>query len=705
MSLETTIAIPDTRLSEMDDESTVRRQLAMFKEDRDWREEHTSFETSRYLYERRTSASNAGTPGIPTRNLIRRAVDDRHALALSNIPKTKLKANVDIDQTSTMTERFIAVTTSRQAEETLNAHVLNILRENKIEDKRSSAMKQAAIYGVGYIMVDIDETADTRFSAKLRQLLRKPLWEWTENDANAYAFLIKRVEVRYVNAPDVYWQHGIREVDDTMMRVSIVERADVYTLRRMFDNPEIRTGQFPNELDEDPTNDGTIAAVLTTWELEPVIVTKSLETPDGEVEMEVEANEWVRVKTVIAGGQLVEKSITANFEDEDAGIEHGSIRLPLIPYYLQKSEDHPYGFSIPEQMQTSEEFINRMYLIMYKTARKAAANTGLIVNASLLGDGDFAKIQQMLVDGGVAAIRGNEKQSHNPDLSKVVVPLNPNNAQLPVSVVEAVRNEEAAFREASGTPNLAAISRARSGSGKRAEITATDRPKMVSVGNIATSEEEVMDAVFDLVQIYHNGSVNVPVELAGSGRQMVPLNLEVSRILPILDDAGEPVFNEVFADPQLAGPLFNQAGLAMQEVSFIINDTALNMIAVSDGRSDLPHDPVQRIQIVSALHGLAPLETETLHEFLLPREIKMINDVNKQKRMEREAQLMAMQAQAQQLGQGVPPQNQGGGQPSFPSLEGADSLSTLVQDVQADQQQGQADLARDQQRFGNPQLS
>lgn len=699
MSLEGIVSIPDTRISEMEDSELVQRQLAVFKEDRDWREEHTSFERSRLLYERRTSASNANTPGIPTRNLIRRAVDDRHALAITNIPKTKLIANLDVDQSSTFTERFVNVAASRKTEETLNAHVLSLLRDNRFADKRASALKQSAIYGVGYVLVEIDQSADTRHSSRLRQLMRKPLFEWTERDAATYQFLINRVEIKYINAPDVYWQHGIREVDDTMMRVSIVERADVNMLRRVYDNPEIRTGQFPHDLNEDPTNEGNIAAVLTTWELEPVTVTKTLESLEGDVEMEIEAMEWVMVKTVIAGGQLVEKTITANFEDEESGVELGSIRLPITPYYLQKSEEHPYGYSIPEQMEISEEFINRMYLIMYKTARKAASNQGLIVNASLLGDGDIFKIQQMLDEGGVAVIRGNEKQSHNPDLSKVVVPLNPHNAQLPVSVVEAVRNEEASFQQQSGSVNLAAISRSRSGSGKRAEVTATDRPKTAQVGFIATSEEMVMDSVYNLVQIYHSDHVNVPVDIPNQGRQMVPLNLEVSRILPVLDESGEPVFNEAFANEEVAGPLFNQQGMAMQEVKFVINDVSLNMIALSDGRGDLPHDPIQRLQIISALHSIAPLEPDTLHEFLLPPELKTVNDANREKRMKEEARMQELLLQAQG-GQGVLPQQ--GGAPTFPQLEGADSLGTLVQDVQADQQQGQRELAGDQQRFGLP---
>lgn len=699
MAFEGTVAVPDKRLSEMEDSELVQRQLAVFKDDYDFREIHTSFEKSRWLYERRTSASNGGVAnGIPTRNLIRRAVDDRHALSITNIPKTKMIANMDIDQRKTFTERYVQVLSSRQAEETLNAHVQNLLRENRFVDERAHALKQSAIYGVGYIKVDIDQTADTRYSAKLRELMRKDLWEWTEQDAESYNFLINRVDVRHVNAPDVYWQHGIRKVDDTMMRVSIVERSDVNTLRRLYDNPEIRVGKFPWEINEDPSNEGNIAAIITTWELEPVIVEKTLEV-DGKTEMSIEANEWIMVKTVIAGGQLVEKTITANFEDEESKIEHGSIRLPIVPYYLQKSEEHPYGFSIPEQMEISEEFINRMYLIMYKTARKAASNQGMIINASLLGDGDLYKIQKMLDEGGVAPIRGNESQQHNPDLSKVVVPLNPYNAQLPISVVEAVRNEENAFQQQSGSVNLAAISRARSGSGKRAEVTATDRPKTASIGNVSTSEELVHEAVYNLVQIYQRQHINVPVEMPGQGRQMVPLNMEMSRVLPVLDDQGDPVFNDAFADPELAGPLFNPAGIAMQEVHFVINSVSLHMIAVSDGRSELPHDIVQKLQLISALHQIAPLEPETLHEMILPKEIRITNEAFKSKRMEMERQLLALQGGL--LPQGG--QGQVGATPSFPQLTEVDGLSNLVQDVQADQDQGNRELNRDQARFGLPQ--
>lgn len=694
-------SIPDTRLSQMEDGDLVQRQLAVFKEDKDWRDKHVNFHKCRYLYERKSGDRLSDTGGIPVRNLIRRAVNDRHALSITNVPKTKLVANIDIDFATTFVERFVNVLAGQQAESVMNGHVENILRENNIHTVRSAVLKQAAIYGVGYYYSDIDQSGDTRLSARLRQLMRKPLAEWTERDAATYAFLLNRIEVRQIDTPDIYWQHGIRVVDDTMIRVSMVERADVNTLRRLYDNPYIRSGQFPHELDEDPEGDGDIAAVLTTWELEPVVVSKSLETTDGETLMEVDATDWVRVKTVIAGGQLVEKTITANFEDEENGIEEGPIFLPIIPCYLERSETHPYGYSIPEQMEISEEFINRMYLIMYKSARKAASNNGLIINASLLGDGDIFKIEQILSDGGVATIRGNDTQNHNPDLSRVVVPVNPNNVQLPVSVVEAVRNEESAFREASGSVNLAAIARSRSGSGKRAEITATDRPKLAQIENIATCENALHETVYNLVQIYHREHVNIPVDVPGQGRQMVPINMEVDRIVPILDDAGNPVFNDAFADPEVAGPLFNPAGLALQKLTFVVNSVLLDMKAVSDAHSDIPHDKIQRLQMVSGIHSIAPLEPETLHQLLLPKEIQVTNDAYKRQRMEREAEMQARMAALGVEGQGGETPK-GINSATFPRLDGVDGLSTLMQDVQNDQSQARRELSRDQQRLGQP---
>jgi len=685
------IAIPEERLSEMSDDHLVMRQLAVFKEDKDWRDQHTSFDASKRLYERRTGSGNS-EPGIPTRNLIKRAVDDRHALSIINVPKTKLVANIDVDHTKTFVEKYIDSAVAYQTQDVLNGHVENILTDNRFPDVRNSALKHAAIYGVGYVKVDIDQTTDTRFSSALRYLQRKPLWEWTEQDSATYDFLSNRVDVCNVNAPDVFWQHGIRQLDKTMVRVSLVERGDVNTLRRIYDNPEIRTGQFPHEIDEDPDNDGTLTAILTTWEIEPVMVERSLEAEDGEIVMETTTTEWVMIKTVIVGGQLVEKTITGNFEDEESGIQIGSIQLPIIPYYIQKSEDHPYGYSIPQQMSVSEDFINKMYLIMYKSARKAASNQGLIINGSMLGDGDIFKIQQMLDDGGVAVISGNQAQSQNPDLSKVVQPLNPYNAQLPVSIIEAVRNEEAAFGQISGTPNAAAISRAKSGSGKRAEITATDRPKSASLAYLATAEELVYEAVYNLVQIYHNDYVNVPIDVPGQGKQSIPLNLRVTRVVPILNENGDPVFDEVFADRELAGNLFNPNGLAMTEVTFTLNSVATSMKAESDGRHDLPHDLTQRLQILSGIHGIAPLEPETLYELLLPRDVKAINNVYREKRLKLESEQQQLLLNQQQQPQG--------GSPSFPKLEGADSLGTLLQDVQNDQDQGRAELTQSQEQQG-----
>lgn len=647
---------------ELEGDQLVMNRLRAFEEDYKWRKKWVDFDKCTKLYEARTSHSSE--KGIPRRNLIRRAVDDHHAVVVQNVPKLRMHAERYLGNTENFLEREIASLVQEMTEKTGDSYVKTILADNQFADQRDMSIKHASIYGVGHVGINLDESVDTRHSAELRALVEKPLTEWTDLDHAQYEILKKRIEVRFVDTRDVYWQHGIRRVGPEMLRVSLVERFETESLRRIYNDPNIRPARLPHSVDEDPYNEGNVTARLTTWELVPYQLTKSLESPDGSRITSIETTDWIMVKTVIAGGVLVEKTVYANYDDEGMKVEKNFIALPIKPLYTRESEQHPYGFAIPEQLELSEEFINRMYFIMYKAAKKAVSNQGIIVNMQSLGPGDLEKINAVLDEGGVAPIQGNEFQSQNPDIRTMVQPLNYTNSSLPAAMIQAVQSEEKAFQSQSDTINDDAINRARSGSAKRAQIAADDRPKTIAVNLLSRSLEDIYDHVWGMITKHHTQEVAVPVDIPGVGRQVVNLNQKLTRVIPEFDAFGNPVFHPAFVSPD------NPNGLVMKPVEFVVNSTAVKLKARADGRSELPQDFTARFQILVALRNAGAITDELLRYLTLPEELKAMDDGFRQAIAEQQ-QLLPAQTQSN-----------GNGQVSFPTLPQANAQAPLIQDQQ-----------------------
>jgi hypothetical protein len=478
-----------------------------------------------------------------------------------------------------------------------------------------------------------------------------------------------------------------------MLRVHYIERFNTAALRKIWKNDKILpTAIVPNQtFDESPNNNSTdqITAVLTTYELVPYSLHKDSYDEFGKWIVGVHATDWFLVKTVIAGKQLLDKRIFSTISDGRG--EKSSIKLPIIPYYLQESEEHPYGYSLPLQLETSEEFINRMYFIMYKAAKKAVANQGVIINAQALGKEDITRINTVLDEGGVVPVRGAPGFEQNFDLQKVVQPLNYVQSQLPAAMIDATRAEEQAFVSQSNAVDIEAINRARSGAGKRAQVAVSDRPKTVSINLLARSQQRLWEIVFDLVQNHHTDFVAIPVDVPGQGRKLVVLNEPFERMLPVFNQIGEAEIDPALAEPG------NEGGLVLKPFRAVINSVATGMHAVPEIRSDLPVDMLSRFQLLAAMQSTEIISPRTTRDLTLSDEIRQIDDANREKDREelkqQQEEAIALQQRLAQQGMLPGQENTGGETVQFPELEQAGLGGDLLEDRQAASVQNQPTTA------------
>ncbi len=668
-------ALKDAAPYELDDDDLVLNRLSAFQLDFDWREQcKVDFDRCVELYEARSGDTDEG--GIPRRNKIKKVIDDHHAVAVQNIPSVSMKADRAVGETANFLANFVYEQVTAITERQLDQYVKTILSNTNFPDELDVSIKHASLFGVGHVLVDLDQTNDTRYSRKLRALLQKPLAEWTETDAAEYAFLNKRISARSVDTRNVFWQSGVPRVGQDMMRVSHVEIKQTSVLRRMYGRNDIYPGVMPHKFASIGNDKMNTTAILTTWEISPYQLEKSLMEGDNEV-MKVTAWDWVLTKTVVAGGALLEKKVySTEPSNEEIGWVRNSIRLPIIPIYLRESENHPYGDSMALRLELSEEWLNRMYFILYKAARKAVSNQGVLVNVAQLGEGDLAKINHVLDEGGVAGIVGRDFQG-DPDLNKIVMPLNYMQSQLPQAMMEAVRLEEEGYKTHSDVIDIEAINRARSGTAKRAQVAVADRPKTISRNLMSRALEDIYDSVYELVSIHHTDRIAVPVAIPGAGRQVIYLNEHLVRVLPEFDAQGNPVFSEEHVSP------LNPAGIVLREYDFVINDVATTLKAVADGRGELPGDMISRLQILSAMQSAGQILPETARHFTLPEDMRAIDDGYR--KLQAQAMAKMQQMQQQQV------QQEGG----YPALEQAGGLSPMIQDSANDIGSGVAELSQE----------
>jgi len=639
------------RFSELqgDKDAIVKATLSRFEDDVDWRTNSffsrnsnfvrgsTAFDEAVNLFE--ATSENPGSD-LPRINLIRRAVEDFLAVTLENIPTARLFPDRVVPQYLPQWQKDMRLDIVEEAAHVMNAYVKTIMNVEQYQDKIQRAVWMSGIFGVGYVQVGLDTSADIRESFELRNLMAQD--ELSPDEARRIDILTKRIQLQVPDPRDVYWESGKRRVDADMLRVSIISRESTRVLQKELadkvDNPEnIRPGKFPHSVGE--TRIGGLSsgvsisnneqtAIMDMWELEPVEKVRTIPDPETGVDLEMPFTDWFLHHIQIAGGEFVfHKMFTGILSDDDKNMEEGTLQLPVVPVYLRQSVDHPYGFSIPLMLKKSEEFINVMRTIMYKGARKAVVTQGVVVAMPNLGRDDLDELETVLEEGGIARIFGN---SQSPlDIKDTVMPLSFANAPINTALIQAIDSEMGAFRLQAQAVDPSELRSARSGSAKRAQIAAADRPKSISIQMLSEGIETIMELIYKNVRVFHNTEVGVMIDSpAGEGRDYVTLNERFERTIIDQDESA--------VTPQ------NPLGFVITTFEATLNATNLNMFAKSSGRSDLPLDMISRFQLLIGLQQAGILDPITVQELTLDDNIRERDEQNRRRRQE----VMLQQQQA-----------------------------------------------------------
>lgn len=645
--------------------------LERFRADFDWRESSVEpfgnqsgqdsvgthgtigggFREAARLFESRSTDTDED--GIPHVNLIRRAVEDFLAVIIGNFPKARLYAprylpGADVEEW----ERQMRLMVIEQAEDVINAYAKAIMKDNDYQSISRKALFQAGIFGVGYIYMYLDKSLDLRQSYELRTILSQE--ELSPKDISRLKFLSKRISFDHIDTRDVYWEAGKRDVTKCI-RVSIVEREALEVVRENYEDEVedvrlIRPGKFPYEVAETELadsahtiNDDNIVAVVTMYELEPVSAERVVTDSETEEEVVHPFTNWVLHKVVIAGGEVVEHNQHAGISMEGVD-EQGPIKfLPVVPLYVKESSDHPYGYSLPLMLELSEKFINAMRAIVYKSAKRAVSTQGVVVAIPNLGDGDLDELEYVLEEGGVGRIKGNNNLPF--DIRDMVMPLNYNAAPINPSLMQAINMEMNAFNMQSQSVDMEALGSARSGSGKRAQIMAADRPKGLSIETVAKGVRRFYDTLFEYINSYHNEEIQVEVDIPGQGREVVTLNEHYSAVVPV-EDPNSPL------------------GIVFRVIEATLNPTNIIMHAESETFGGLPLDMISRFQILVALQQAQILTPDTVRRLVLEDEIKAIDDIARARLQEQQAALQQSLLQQQFLESPEIQRRLGGGAPT-----------------------------------------
>ena len=689
--------MPETKLSDFQPEDLAHAVLGRLRLDYDWRSQwlggtpgianaglagspldgHDNLEKAASLFEAFTS-QNAEDTSIPRVNLIHKAVEDFLSVALTNIPKAHVKIDRFMGAVADW-ERPFRLFIIEQAREVMEAYVDSIKGRNHYDDLIQRVVTHSAVFGVGYMFVGVDKTLDVRQDYMIRDLMNKED-ELTEEEMRLLQVLTNRIDLKVIDPRDVYWRHSIRDVqDEGMIRVTIVEHMDTETLRSMYKGTEfigentaaIKPGDLPfflrtnhNQYQFSTQMGDTTTPVVTMYELEHADMERIVETDEGEEV--IPFTDWIMHKVVLAGNALVE------YETWDSA--DGPLRLPVVPVYLRKSVNHPYGWSLPLMLEKSEEYINAIQTIIFKSARRAVSAQGVAAHIPSMGEGDVEELEHVLEEGGVARIHGNNVQGPV-DIREMIQPLNFTQSSINPALLQGLNLQMQMFGSQSQEVDAGAIGAARSGAAKRAQIAVADRPKTISINVMSEGIEGIIDNIIELIRVFHQEQITVFVDTADGSRDQVTLNEPYQKTIMIAD----PQF-ETFDNP---------LGIELFDFDATLNSTLINMWAVSDGRSELPLDIVSRYQLGIALVQAGAIQPETLRELVLASndEIKAFDDrvVYKNKMELVRQQLMVQQAQAMAQQQAQPSlAGQVGTIPadSFTSVAPQDNVQDQIDSVQ-----------------------
>ena len=630
-----------------------------------------AMEESQYLYEQQSDGRDAD--GMPVFNQIHKAVSSYLTFALSGVPDCTLGCEpreLNEGWTPDIAQFYEqeAVENAERVRSVIDRH----LARSQWPDVRGRALRDASVMGVGYFVFPDDDVMDMRDPRVAR--LRRDRTKLTRSARTRAALERIKAEPRvlHVDPRDVVWQAGVTSAYEhsfgqEMLRVSIVDD-------KLTDSLRARTGREikpfsgrgfrrTTETSANTGSDGALkytrgggqtTAVVTTWET--VLVETEVRVEEHEVgadglpvrrvhrDREVTAT---MVKTVIAGDELLSVQTWTEAERD--------VALPVVPIYVKESGNHPYGYSLTMLLKRSQDFINRLRLMLFEQGVKALSISGGLIDGSKLGpNDDAASIIAKLNRGEWAVVEGNQDGDNPYPLGHSFkdVFFNPNSA-LPQGLSQGIQSlvqmEMQNFYATSEMADAGALSRARTGLGKQKEIDVANQAKSGMLTLLAKAVEAVyLRFVGGLRRM--EGEQVVPTA-SGYVRLNEPTTATVRRF-----ENGQPMPNPMYA-PGLAefGTMIEQElGYApgaltspwlTYEIEGTVGDTQAYYTATSDSRHWLPSDPLMKLQALASMaegeQGLGLLTMETLRDEVLPEEIREKDDLHRAKRLKEQGAQMA----------------------------------------------------------------
>ena len=645
-------------------ENLTKNRLKALKTDADHRDEvlrvegcenpsgrHDAFEEASYLYY--MTADGKDKDGAPVFPLVRGATDNGIAYALSALPSCTLDCTPR-HETRYWNPDILAFYEREAAENTrrLQKLVRADLERCGYNDLRVRVTSDAGIFGVGYLVVDDDTVLDSG-DPDVAALLEDPEALMNEGSVALLNLLKSRARIRASDPRWVYWQAGVASPFPTnhgqdMMRVSVLSHQDTDTLRRQYpEHPEIKPFKGPHGLgyanngrDEAKytPGGGQTTGVVTTWEvvLEDVETVVDRTTIDGDGYpqrrvLRVPERRRTMVKTVIAGDVLL--SVRTWTESE------ATTRLPVVPFYLLENVNHPYGYALPMRLKRSQDFINKVRLLVYEQGVRSFSNQAIGVLMKNLGaKDDLASLERKAREGGLVAIEGNDDDGVAPitDIRQMFMPLAAATASVTPALIELLRLEMENFKASAEMVDQQAMMRARTGFAKQQEQESADRPKTMMLAQQSRSAEAFEERV-----AAHWRSVRerhaIPTR---SG--YVQVNERVRERVRKYAPDGTPIASPLVATPD------NPQGLLYEEVEGVFGSTRAAVVASAESRTARPEEMIKRLGAYMALsdaeQGAGLIVQKTLRDRVLTDDIRAEDDRNRQEAAEEAEAAQAFEA-------------------------------------------------------------
>lgn len=645
-------ANPLALLADEKGESVARRALIAFHYDKSFRDNHKDFDHLEDIYNRKDTESDH--EDIPRFNFVRQLITDMMGVILPSIPGCVMESLRGIDPTLPEFERDIRASLLVENEQIVTDLIDGLLFENGFKSVTNSAIEHAAEFGVGWVQISPDYSLDvmaTEDNADIVEQIATGML--TPEDEEALLQKSARVSVSWLDTRRVYLEYGRTRFntagEDKMLRCSYIEYASRQSL--IEDYPEFadkftRSGYQnyeagSNETVAEQSEESDTVEILTTWELVPIIVSGNA----------IEISDYILLKTVVASNALLyheiftrsggELEVDVDEETYVFDTQRGHIGLPLVPFYLYEHNEHPFGWSVIEQLELAEDAINRIIAILMKYADRSLENAKVFVMQSLAGANDIANINAGMDDPDqkIIEIAGNSPMHEDPDINKILMKVNNMVPQPPPMLVQLLNMLLGLFSRSGNSANKEAIARSRSAAGKRTELAIGDRPLTMPVELVTDGIESVYNVTYRTEKSIISGEKRrMSVAAANGAAADVILNQRVQEEIPEFDANGLPIVEDIDLTT-------GDVRWATRTAFFEINSTDMPMKAKSETRGGLSLNPVQRAQELAAYVEMQWVDPETARVVGLPRTLRALDDSIKRKTArERQAATMAAKA-------------------------------------------------------------